>query len=194
MTYTYNSYYLDLTNKTIQKALETHNRLLTLCVDLRFPSDDVFHLNNGKVITRFFESLKAKINADIRRKENRWGRKLNCPLFYIWAREFGNVNNNKHYHVLILVNKDIYFTLGDFVREYGNLSAMIKQAWCSAITLPYEKYKSLVHFPNNAHLYLDKNKPDFESQYLHLTERAKYLTKDYTKRYHDGERSFGTSR
>lgn len=97
----------------------------------------------------------------------------------------------KHYHVLLFFNKDIYRSLGDYSAPSGNLSAMIKQAWCSAIRLLHQDFFSLVHFVQV--FYLDKNQHDLQYKIERVAEHGNYLAKNVTKRYGDGERSIGSS-
>ncbi|HHH4168823.1 TPA: inovirus Gp2 family protein [Providencia stuartii] len=193
-SYTYNDHYIQKINHTIRKALLIHNRVTAIRVDLRFPSENIFHFNDSRVITRFFESLKAKINADLKRKNKIWKRNHICPLSYVWVREFGEINNKKHYHVLLLLNKDVYWRLGDFIKTEGTLYALIQQAWCSAIGVNYPAERYLIHIPDNAITWLDNNKPNNESTIFELNQRCRYLAKEHTKYYGDGERSFGCSR
>jgi hypothetical protein len=191
--YTYHPTYQKNICSVIQNASAQYRRVLAGRVDLRF-SEDTCLENDSAVITRFIESLKAKLAADLKRKEKRWGRALSCDLHYAWAREFGPINAKKHYHVLLLLNKDVYYSLGDFDQIEGNLSAMIRQAWCGAIKLPFPDYQQLVHFPQSSGFYIDRNASDFFDSTQTLIDRANYLAKFYTKQYGDGERSFGCSR
>lgn len=188
---THNEHYIQKINHTIRKSLLTCNRITAIRVDLRFPSEDIFYFSDSRVITRFFESLKAKIDADLKRKNKAWKRNHSCPLFYVWVREFGEINNKKHYHVILLLNKDVYWGLGDFIKTEGTLYALIQQAWCSAIGVN-ERY--LVHIPDNAVTWLDNNNANNESSIFELNQRCRYLAKEHTKYYDDGERSFGCSR
>ncbi|MES2027430.1 MAG: inovirus-type Gp2 protein, partial [Pseudomonadota bacterium] len=73
-------------------------------------------------------------------------------------------------------------------------SAMIKQAWCSALGLPFADFNQLVHFPRGGVLHMDANSPEFMQQLQIVLDRAKYLAKEFTKQYGDGQRSFGCSR
>ncbi|CAK7007056.1 MAG: hypothetical protein MEPRV_00321 [Providencia sp.] len=66
---THNEHYIQKINHTIRKSLLTYNRVTAIRVDLRFPSSNILYLDDSNVITRFFESLKAKINADLKRKK-----------------------------------------------------------------------------------------------------------------------------
>ncbi len=149
---------------------------------------------SSSIITRFIESLKAKVAADLRRKEQAWDRKLSCSLKDVWVREFGHCKGKMHFHVLLLLNKDVYYSLGDFKDASGNLSAMIRQAWCSALGLPYPEFQQLVHFPEGGVMYMDKKSPEFMQQLQIVLDRADYLAKESTKQYGDGQRSFGCSR
>lgn len=52
----------------------------------------------------------------------------------------------KHYHVILLLNKDTWCSLGDF-SEPSSLATMIQEAWCSALHLEPWQGDGLVHFP-----------------------------------------------
>src|SRR5690554_5751763 len=187
----YNPEYQTIIFNTILKALETHPRLMVVRCDLRFPLEATLAETDASVITRVIESLKAKVEADLRRKEKAWRRRLSCALNYVWVREYGDVNGKKHYHVLLFVNKDIYHSLGDYLATSDNLCAMVKQAWCSATRLNHPDFFSLVHFGRI--FYLDRNSSDIRLQVQEVVECANYLAKNVTKRYGDGERSIGSS-
>lgn len=193
-SYTYNEDYLRKIDRTIRKSLLVYNRATAIRVDLRFPSSTTCYHENSTVITRFIESLKAKIDADLKRKNKVWDRNYSCPLSYVWVREFGEINRKKHYHLLLLVNKDVYWGLGDYTRTEGTLYALIQQAWCSAIGVNYPAERYLVHIPDNAVTWLDNNNANNESTIFELNQRCRYLAKEHTKYYGDGERSFGCSR
>ena len=193
-SYTYNQSYRLKIAITLDKAMSLHNRTTAVRVDLRLPGGFESQNLNSALITRFFESLKAKIDCDLRHKELAWGRRLSCNLKYAWVREFGPKNGKKHFHILLLVNKDVYHLLGDFKSTSGNLSAMIRQAWCSALGLPFPEYQQLTHFPKYGLVYLDANSDDYAVQRQQVLERADYLAKEACKHYGDGERSFGCSR
>ncbi|MCV5491647.1 inovirus Gp2 family protein, partial [Escherichia coli] len=82
--------------------------------------------------TRFIESLKAKLLVDCQRKNLRWKRNRSNRLRYAWVREVGELNRRKHYHVLLLLNKDFYHGAGNYNSD-DSLYALIQQAWCSAL-------------------------------------------------------------
>lgn len=193
-TFTYNLDYQSSIAATVANALQSHNRVTAIRVDLRLPDNfDGLGMSNS-IMTRFIESLKAKVAADLRRKQQAWKRNLVCKLKYDWVREVGPINGKKHFHVLLLLNKDVYHSLGDFNEESGNLSAMIRQAWCSALGLSFPENQQLVHFPSGGVVYMDKKHPEFMQQQKLVLDKADYLAKEATKYYGDGERSFGCSR
>ncbi|SVX38902.1 Protein of uncharacterised function (DUF3296) [Klebsiella pneumoniae] len=63
-------------------------------------------------------------------------------LHYVWAREFGECKGKKHYHLMLLVNRDTWCRAGDY-RAPGSLAGMIKQAWCSALGVDAGRYDTL---------------------------------------------------
>lgn len=192
--FTYNPTYQARIVATVNSALQQHKRITAVRIDLRIP-DGYSHAGHlYALITRFFESLKAKVTADLIRKQKLWGRSLECNLKYVWTREFGPISGKKHFHVLLMLNKDVYGLLGDFNKEAGNLSAMIRQAWCSALGLPFPAYQQQVHFPSKGTVHIDVNHSDFTQQRQLVLAKADYLAKEATKHYGDGERSFGCSR
>ncbi|HEI0015175.1 TPA: inovirus-type Gp2 protein, partial [Escherichia coli] len=66
-------------------------------------------------------------------------------LRYFWCREFGKEKGRKHYHVILLLNKDTWCSPGDFTVP-SSLAAMIQEAWCSALHLEPWQGDGLVHF------------------------------------------------
>lgn len=193
-TFTYNPDYQAGIAATITNALQTHNRVTAIRVDLRLPNNFGGIDASNSIITRFFESLKAKLAVDLKHKNKDWGRNHTCILKYVWVREVGHLNGKMHFHILLLLNKDVYYSLGDFKDASGNLSAMIRQAWCSALGLSYPGFQQLVHFPERGVMHMDKNSSEFIQQLQIVLERTDYLAKELTKQYGVGQRSFGCSR
>ncbi|WP_249441206.1 YagK/YfjJ domain-containing protein, partial [Escherichia coli] len=79
-------------------------RLTALRVDLRFP--DVPAATDAAVISRFINALKARIDAYQKRKHREGKRVHPTTLHYVWAREFGECKGKKHYHLMLLVNRE----------------------------------------------------------------------------------------
>ena len=184
---------------TIDLALATHPRLMAVRIDLHFPNNEL--AADTKAITRFIDSLKAKLKANRQRKkkEDPDKRVHDTSLFYIWVREVGEQSERAHYHLVLMLNKDAFCSVGDFKanpadkHERPSLFVMACQAWCSALKLEAVKNNaSLVHFPQNPWYWLkldERNSTDYKG----FLERVSYLAKDRTKIYSKAARSFGCS-
>lgn len=169
-----------------------HPRILALRFDLRLP-DNVLARIDSAVISRFFDSLKAKLKADSNKKRLAGKRVHPCPPRYVWVREFNQPAEKKHYHVLLLLNKDAYAFLGDYRASEGNLAALITQAWFSALGINDKRYQSLTYFPKNPCYYLDEKTLNADGVYAKLMTRVSYLAKERSKVSVEGERNFGYS-
>ena len=193
--------YLERILETMKKAVDRYRRTTAIRFDLRIPVD--FPEPDSSVISSFFESLQAKINAHQLRKARQGQRVHSCELRYVWARE-QNISRHRHYHCCILLNGDAYRYLGAFgcnghpeeeVRIAAeNMSGRIRSAWCSALRLPWGAGQWLVHFPTNGTYYIDANSVTIFDRYVDLFRRLSYFAKAETKRYGDGSNSFGCSR
>src|SRR5699024_1781605 len=125
MTYKYNPFWQQRIRETVRHALNVHPRLTALRVDLRLP--DVPAATDAAVISRFINALKARIDAYQKRKHREGKRVHPTTLHYVWAREFGECKGKKHYHLMLLVNRDTWCRAGDY-RAPGSLAGMIEQA------------------------------------------------------------------
>lgn len=103
--------YLESIRDVMVRALQEHPRTLGIRFDLHFPVG--WSGQEGEVISRFIESLKAHIAADLNRRlqERKDGRVHPCRLRYVWVKERG-LSAVSHYHVFIFLNRDAYFTEG----------------------------------------------------------------------------------
>lgn len=183
--------YLNSINTVIEQALDQYRRVFAFRIDLRFPTSS--YSAKTRVMSNFIASLNEQIIADLKRKQKHGGRNNTCTLRYVWAKE-RNKSLSNHYHVLLLLNKDVYHCLGYYKVRTGNLASRIMKAWGTAIGLSIEESADLVHFPKNPIYYLDSNKATFHDQLAELFYRASYLAKVETKEYGTKERSFGRSR
>lgn len=193
--YKYDSRYLNGVDRTLNAAIAQHARLSVIRADLRFPAEPTGR-NDDTVISLFFEALKYRLDTLIQTKR---ANGLTChnqtSLRYIWCREYGEANGNRHYHVMLMLNKDVFRVLGCYLEsagEYPSLANLISQAWCSALKLPPQHFAQLVHFPDNPITRIERNSPQFNAQYEEVRKRAVYLAKSHTKQYGNG-RSFGCS-
>lgn len=188
----FNTTYLQRILRVIDNATAEHARTMAVRVDLRLP-DDVFITRQG-LISRFIESLDAKIAARYRSKLKEGKRTYPCHLRYAWVREVGEINQKSHYHMVLFVNNDTFNGLGSYGDDGTGLASLIREAWLSAIQLSQQpEYRKLVHFPDNPLYYLDVNSADYRDIYDQLTFRLSYFAKERTKDYNREERSFGCS-
>ncbi len=191
--------YLLNIEKTLNKAIDSHPRTLAIRVDLRFPSsalynDDMPYMyrNDDAVITRFIQAIKARLDADIKKKKRERNRVHDCQLRYVWVREQDSAPL-QHYHVLLLLNADTYNCLGSFQATSGNLASRIKASWASALGIPVEELGGCVHFPENPTYLMNRNSVDFGESYASVYHRVSYMAKLETKRYGGHTRHFGCS-
>lgn len=188
MSYTYDPYWQQRIAETFSCALSAYTRVLALRVDLRLP--DAPAATDAAVISRFTDSLKARINAYFRRRQRQEERIWPTTLRFIWAREFGEIKGKKHYHVVLLVNRDTWCVPGDY-NNPDSLAGMIKQAWCSALQVDAEAHAVLARFPKSPAAWLTCGN---DVQLQQALAQAAYLAKRETKFTGDGERNFGCSR
>ncbi|TRO23579.1 inovirus Gp2 family protein [Ectopseudomonas mendocina] len=187
--------YLSDLKHTIELALAEYPRVLAFRVDLRLPQGielPVYAYTN-QVISRFFESFTKKIQYHQEKvAERRYAR--GCKVRYVWSREIGQ-GGRQHYHLLILLNRDAYYTIGRLGSDRVNMISRIEESWAGALGLPVDLMTGLVHIPKNAEYRIDRVKRRDKGDELDdLFKRASYLCKKATKSYGDRQRGFGTSR
>ncbi|MCO7504824.1 MULTISPECIES: inovirus Gp2 family protein [unclassified Pseudomonas] len=188
--------YLEALSRTINLALDQYPRVIAFRVDLRLPRfggipDDAL---SNRVISRFIESFKAKIEHDREKAREQHKYAHACRVRYVWAREVG-WGGRPHYHLLILLNRDAYYTVGRLQSQRPNMISRMQEAWASALKCEVEQVQGLVEIPKNAEYRVDRNvRPGNVDQLPELFHRASYLCKAATKRYGDGAHGFGCSR
>ena len=184
--------YLDALHRVLWQALQAHRRVCAIRFDLRFPADmaSASDVTTNQVMSRFIESLKAKVrhHRACAKERDPWA--PDTGLRFVWAREVSQ-DDRVHYHVAILFNRDVFFTLGHFTSDKANMSKRIVEAWKSALGLPSERGGGLVHFPDNALYHFDLNSPEDMAAFFY---RVSYLCKADTKHFGHGHHGFGASR
>lgn len=184
--------YLSKLYETIRRALEHHPRSFAVRFDLRYPVNippEACGVSSD-VISRFITSLKEKIQYDRYRAGKLNGTAHQSAVRYVWAKEYGE-DRRPHYHVLLLLNRDAYHTLGRFKSDHENMASRIEGAWQRALGITWEQSKGLVYFPDNSEYHLIQRNP---GELAKLFFRASYLCKAETKAYMDGSHAFGCSR
>lgn len=187
--------HLSKLKRTIQLSLDHYPRGLAFRVDLRLPCDVDLpsYAYTNEVISRFIDSLKAKIkhSRNKAREYNPCAR--DTEVRYVWAREVGR-EGRQHYHLLVLLNRDAFFTVGRLGTERRSLIVRMEEAWRVALGLSVDQIGGLVHIPRNAEYRIDRNARFGGADLLpKLFYRASYLCKSSTKSFGVRQRSFGSS-
>lgn len=187
--------YLSVLKHTIELAMAEYSRMLAFRVDLRLPQDIEMYsyAYTNQVISKFFESFTKKIQYHQDRVGER-GYARGCKVRYVWSREVGH-GGKQHYHVLILLNRDAYYTLGRLGSERVNMISRIEESWAGALGVAIDQVDGLVHIPKNAEYRVDRHVRRGDVDELpELFHRASYLCKMATKSFGDRQRGFGASR
>lgn len=196
--------YLSAMKHTIELAMAEYPRMLAFRVDLRLPRgiELPHYAYTNQVISRFFESFTKKIQYH-QEKVGERGYARGCKVRYVWSREIGQ-GGKQHYHLLILLNRDAYYTVGRLGSERVNMIRRLQESWASALGLSIYEVDGLVHIPDNATYRIDRHprmrrvagedRKVLVDELPDLFHRASYLCKVATKSYGDRQRGFGTSR
>lgn len=197
--------YLSALRSTLNQALQEHPRTCVMHFIARLPCG--WQGPFGGLADRFIQSLRAQIEADLKRKRRQGKRVHDCHVRMIWCREFG-VEGQPHYHIAILVNRDAYSVLGKVGGRHEpdypwwleedeaavNMAERIQRAWSRGLQISPVLGRPLIHFPDNAVQLVSRNSPSFLDSYRAVFRRLSYLTKVNTKVYEDGYKNFGCSR
>ncbi|WP_194734497.1 YagK/YfjJ domain-containing protein, partial [Pseudomonas aeruginosa] len=142
---------------TIDLALAEYPRVFAFRVDLRLPRGielpDYAYTN--QVISEFFESFTRKIRYDQERVRQRDGYARGCKVRYAWTREVPR-GGRPHYHVLILLNRDAYYTVGKLRSARANMINRMEESWACALGLSLGQVSGLVNIPKNAEDRVDR--------------------------------------
>ncbi|WP_084783896.1 inovirus Gp2 family protein [Marinobacterium aestuarii] len=182
--------YLERSLSTIDRAIQDHPRTFAVRLDMRFPIGHDISYDSNYVMQMFIKSLKSRMKVryeSIRRSEHRAHA---SNLRYVWAREIGGNDGRLHYHMLLLFNKDAYYTLGNLRLEIGTLYSMIRASWASAIGIHFDFSGGLVNVAGSFWL----QPTDGYASRPELFKSVSYLCKEHTKHYGGSVRSFDCSR
>lgn len=173
-------------------ALAQYPRVFAFRFDLHLPTwmDGAPEGFVNTALSRFFESLKAKIRHDRARAAKKHGYAHDTVVRYFWVREVGEWGR-VHYHCTVLLNGDAYNWLGNFQSAGQNMATRTFGAWASALGIPVDQAKELVHFPENPAFLLRRGDPGSIAKFFH---RASYTCKAATKQIGYGHHGYGSSR
>lgn len=191
-----NAYHMQRLEALTAFVMNEHARVLAFGLDLSLPQHNQHKGYESAVITRFIASLKAQIAAYLKRRSREGKRIYPCPVYYAWAREFGELNGNKHYHLVLLVNREVFscmmLKLGVKGTGRGLLLTMAAKAWLHALKLK-GKAKEKVSYHLAGVFELNRREGTHSSDYEGYLKRICYLAKKRSKQNDDGERNFGCS-
>lgn len=197
--------YLKTIHNLIIDSTNDFKRVTAFRFELRFPKS---YRQDKKYnyMRSFWRSVDAQIRAELIRRKNRNVSVSREKLRYVWCEE-KNGSSNYHYHLLLLLNKDNFRSIGDYTcknRSKGkckHIYEILMDAWARALDVEKKKAYFLVHIPDNCTYYLHRrNDSDnlfsssFRDEFEALFSRAAYLAKLKTKVYGNNRRSFGSSR
>jgi hypothetical protein len=188
--------YLSRLKHTIHLAVDQYPRAMAFRADLHLPLgiDLPDYAYTNEVISDFFESFTKKIQYHQDRVRERDGYARGCKVRYVWARETGR-GDRPHYHLLILLNRDAYYTMGRLDSERVNMISRMEESWAGALGLSVDQVGGLVNIPKNAEYRVNRYVRRGEVDELPaLFHRASYLCKAATKSYGDRQRGFDTSK
>ncbi|TFH87454.1 inovirus Gp2 family protein [Billgrantia azerbaijanica] len=138
--------YLERSLQTLDAVTRINSTTFAFRVDLRFPGEMSrlpMHETND-VLARFFSFFRYELK--------RSQAKYTTQLHYLWARE--QVNSDKpHYHLMILLNKNAYDSLGSFapdgsgIYSRNNLYHRMMRSWLKAMGFAQDdpRFHQLIH-------------------------------------------------
>ena len=177
--------------KVLIKAINCHNRLAVMRFELKFPR---FYMGDVEVISKFINSLRWRINNDLSNKTANKGRNVKSNIGYIWVKEC-SANGGWHYHVALILNRDVYNTFGLITSDNANMYNRIFESWASALNFTQQEAAGLVELSPNPVHHLDKRADTFAKDINEVIFRLSYFAKLKTKPYGEGvkRRFYGTS-
>ena len=175
----------------LTQALDFHSRICLMRFDLYVPDHacaDALHSN--AFISKFFASLRAKIEhaQDQSRKDGR--RVHDADLRFMWAREISE-NGRVHFHVALVLNHAAFGFMGRFDLTSRNMYTRIHEAWASALGMYVEDVLGYVHIPQSpTYLIVRGDVASFHEAFYRISYFAKLETKEFQQGFH----TFGCSR
>ncbi|RCM97841.1 hypothetical protein PA17_01703 [Pseudomonas aeruginosa] len=191
-----NPIYLHRIHSLLMGCLRLHPRWSVFRIDLRVPNGQGLSVRS---MTNFIESLKSQLAHAQAVKQTAGKRGYDPMLRYVWVREWDSADN-PHYHVALLLNRDAYFTLGDYSKLHSDdcsyetmLAGRICKAWGVALGVDWRVARRGVYFPERPVSPLLERHEDYQQQIRGVFYRLSYFAKLDTKPSGDGQRNFGMS-
>lgn len=174
------------------RSLENHRRILAVKFDLHLPANANPYMQRNP-ITDFIDRVKAGI-ASYQNSLKRQGKRV-YPTEVEYVAKIEQVGSDReHYHVVIFVNKDTFYKVGNLsCVDPTQLGQIIRQAWLKTHGLPIYSPAALFHTTNPVFrvLYgpLNANDETHKEAFLHYS----YLCKEQSTKYQGKRQSFYSS-
>lgn len=180
--------YLEAVRRVFLKSMRNYRRIFAFRVDLREP-ENITAEQRQRLVERFVASFKYRIYSRLGQKRKARLYPANTEVRYVWARERASEDGHIHYHFGFLLNKDAFFTIGQYEPGRANIYNDLVLSWASALGIPPEQGFELIHIPRRAEYRANGRCSELSDAF----KRFSYLAKAATK-YRDGCHAFGTSR
>jgi len=186
--------YLNQITNQLNRSLNEHISVIVLRFDLHFPGwfdDEDMSQLKFNIITKFWESFKAKLSACVNRMQKRKINVTYCNPRYIWCKERVLKEGKHHYHCTLFLNSEMYEQILECHPDENLIIAMLEDAWARCLGYSAYEVKGTVFIPKNAVYQVARaNFKQFDDVYYRLS----YLAKTSTKWFDDGSQWFGSSR
>lgn len=178
--------YFEIIDGVLTSAMRVYRSSFVIRLELRFPKEmPADQIPSNKVMDRFVKSLRSKVKHQRERVSAKYGRAHPRDVRLVWVREFGPESKRPHYHLMVVVNRDAYRSLGDYKSSDDNLARCIQGAWTSALKVDYEAHRWLVSFSRRGQYHIVNG-----HGYQEALKAMLYLCKEYSK-VRDGSRNIG---
>ena len=120
--------WLERIRQSILEQLAKHSRVLTLRIDLRFPSN-YWGYEDDSLGNKYLEDFRNHLRATLDRLPGN----RNHDLMVLSAREYDEHDRKPHFHLLILLNGNAIRGTGKWDLSRENLYSRLYEAWAFAL-------------------------------------------------------------
>lgn len=185
--------FLDNLHGTIQRSLRSQPRTLAVVFCLHMPFNSRRNIERNP-ITDFMEYLKRGIKSHANMKRQLGKRVHPCFLEYVVKVEQKVECPLEHYHVVLLLNKDEYYHVGNLSHlDQSILGQIIRKAWLKVHKIDENSPVALVHGSNPSSIVIQGEFSPVVEEHQAAFRWLSYLCKEETTKYQGRHQSFYTS-
>ncbi|MEL7798102.1 MULTISPECIES: YagK/YfjJ domain-containing protein [Idiomarina] len=185
--------YLDKLYEVFQRSFYNHPRTLVVCFDLHLP----FYSQHSLVrnpITEFIENIKRGIKSYQLKQQREKKRIHHTQIEYVAKVEQTIESPLEHYHVVLFLNKDTFYNVGNLSHEdRTQLGRIIRHAWLKVHGISTDSTAALLHASNPVSYSLEGPLTCLNKQHEVVFKRISYLCKEATTKYQGRHQSFYSS-